>query len=96
MSARNISREAHVQQLRDAYKEAFDEWAYAITRLQLATRSSAGGDAIQEAQQRAAVAYAAYLDTRDLLASSLVEMRGVSRAAAKVIPFKIGTSAVHR
>ena len=96
MSARNISREARVHQQRAAYKEAFDEWAYAITRLQLVTRSPAGGDAIKEARQRAAAAYASYRETRDLLASSLVEMRGADPIQVKVLPFKTVKSGVHQ
>ena len=96
MSVRNISRTARVQQLRDAYKEAFDEWAYAITRLQLATRSPAGGDAVKEAQQRVATAYASYRETRDLFASILVDLRGADPVVVKVLPFKTEKSAVHQ
>ena len=96
MSVSNISREARAHQLRAAYKEAFDEWSYAITRLQLATRSSAGRDAIQDAQQRAAAAHAAYRETRDLLASSLIDLRRANPAQVKVVFFRTVESAVHQ
>ena len=96
MSARNISRKDRAQQLRAAYQEAFDGWAFAITRLQVVSRSMAAGDAIAEAQQRVADAYAAYRETRDLFASNLVNLRTANTAQAKLVPFRTAKSAAHR
>jgi hypothetical protein len=95
MSARNISRDARVQQLRAAYQEAFDEWAFAITRLQFLSRSCAGGGPLLEAQNRVAEAYQAYRETRDLLAANLVSGRRADSHRANVVPFKTATSAFH-
>jgi hypothetical protein len=83
-----------VQQLRAAYKEAFDEWAFSITRLQMLIRSSAGSESVVEAQERAAAAYASYRETRDLLASNLVNRRVIDSPPVKVVPFKTMKSAV--
>lgn len=96
MSPRNTARISRIEQLRAAYKVAFDEWAYAITRLKLATSSPAGGEAIKDAQQRAAAAYAAYREARDLLASNLLDLRRDDPVQFKVLPFKIVKSAVHQ
>ena len=96
MSARNISRDVRVQQLRAAYKEAFDEWAFAITRLQVLTRASAASEYILEAQNRVAEAYLSYRETRDLLAAHLVDLRSDVARPAKIVPFKTTTSAAHR
>jgi hypothetical protein len=95
MSARNISREAVLRQLRASYKKAFDEWAYTTTRLQLVIRISADADAIKQAQQRVAAAHAAYRETRDRLASSLVDLRCAEPVQGKCGPVKIMMSAVH-
>ena len=96
MSARNISRDDRVQQLRAAYKEAFDEWAFAITRLQVLTRASAANECIREAQNRVAEAYLSYRETRDLLAAHLVNLRTIVAKPAKIVPFKTMTSAAHQ
>ena len=96
MSARNISWNARVQQLRAAYMEAFDEWAFSITRLQMLVRSSADSQSVVEAQERVAAAYASYRETRDLLATNLVNHRVIDSPAIKVVPFKTMKSAVHQ
>lgn len=94
MSARNISLNARVQQLRAAYKEAFDEWAFSNTRLQMLIRSSAGSESVAEAQERVAAAYASYRETRDLLASNLVNRRVIDAPPAKIVRLKTVKSAV--
>lgn len=96
MSARNILQDARVQQLRAAYKEAFDEWAFSITRLQMLSRTNADGQGIIDAQNRVARAYATYRETRDLLAANLVRNRGEDSHAAAVVPFKTMKSAAHQ
>ncbi len=53
--------------LRKDYKEAFDDWALQIGRLQAA----AAGDDANEAATRAAVAEAAYRDSRDRLTDDM-------------------------
>jgi hypothetical protein len=62
----------NLDRLRADYKEAFDEWALQITRLQTLSQSDPQGLVTKEAEHRVAAAENAYRDSRDRLTDDMV------------------------
>jgi hypothetical protein len=63
----------HLRRLREAYTDAFGEWALQVRRLQAAVGSAPGTLVVKEAEGRVAAAEIAYRHSRDRLANDMVE-----------------------
>ncbi len=83
-----MTRQDRVQELRAAYQLAFDEWAYATTRLQLLLRSNETGGAIADARSRVSATYANYRQSRDLLAAQMVHATSTKPVRLCIVPSK--------
>ena len=86
MSARQLSRKERVQLLRAAYQEAFDQWAFSTTRLQLLIRASAASEEITAERSKVAAAQRAYREARDLLACNLVSQQTPVIPQLRIVP----------
>jgi hypothetical protein len=62
-----------LRRLREAYRDAFGDWALQVRRLQAGTASPAGTFILKEAEDRVAAAEIAYRDTRDRLTDDMVD-----------------------
>jgi hypothetical protein len=69
---RTTQENAHLERLRADYKEAFEEWALQVSRLQAITSPPSGRFVIKGAEARVAAAEVAYRDSRDRLTDDMV------------------------
>jgi hypothetical protein len=62
---------SHSQRLRAGYKEAFDDWALQVSRLQAISGADPQGGVVKEAEQRVAAAELLYRASRDRLTDDM-------------------------
>ena len=72
MTTRTEDEHIPLEQLREDYKDAFEEWATEVNHLQTVSKCAPdGAPVVQEAEGRVEAAHRSYRDSRDRLAEDM-------------------------